>query len=150
MEIKKTDQAGLDFLAKEEGIVLHPYLDSIGVPTIGIGSTYYPDGRRVTMQDKPLTKEEALELFSHVIETYEKTVWSITRDDINQHQFNALVSLCFNIGSGNFKGSTVVKKVNANPNDPTIRKAFEMWQNAGKKKGLLLARRKREADIYFS
>jgi len=150
MEIKKTDQAGLDFLAKEEGLVLHTYLDSIGVPTIGIGSTYYENGNRVRMVDPPITKERAFELFSNVLESYEKTVWSITRDDINQHQFNALVSLCFNIGAGNFKGSTVVKKVNANPNDPTIRKAFEMWQNAGKKKGLLLARRKREADLYFS
>jgi len=148
MEIKKTDQAGMDFLAKEEGLILHPYLDSVGIPTIGIGSTYYPDGRRVQMTDPPLTREGAFELFSTVLETYEKTIWSTTRDDINQHQFNALVSLCFNIGAGNFKKSTVLVKVNINPNDPAIRQAFEMWKNAGGRP-ILLKRRQREADLYF-
>ena len=138
----------MDFIAKEEGLILHPYLDSVGIPTIGIGSTYYPDGRRVKMTDPPLTREGAFSLFSTVLETYEKTIWSTTRDDINQNQFNALVSLCFNIGAGNFKGSTVLKRVNANPNDPTIRAAFEMWSKAGGKP-ILLARRKREADLYF-
>jgi len=148
MEIKKVDQDGLDFLAKEEGLRLEPYLDSVGIPTIGIGSTYYENGNRVRMVDPPITKERAFELFSNVLESYEKTVWSITRDDINQNQFNALVSLCFNIGSGAFKGSTLVKRVNVNPNDPSIRQAFEMWKNAGGKP-ILLKRRKREADLYF-
>jgi len=150
MEIKKVDKSGLEFLTKQEGLILHPYLDSIGIPTIGVGSTYYEDGTRVKMTDQPITKERALELFANVIQSYEKTVWSTTRDDINQNQFNALVSLCFNIGSGNFKSSTVLKRVNIDPSDQTITQAFEMWKNAGEKKGILLARRKREAALYFS
>lgn len=149
-EIKTLDQRGRDFLAKEEGIKLKPYLDSVGIPTIGIGCTFYPGGRRVTLQDKPLTSiANAWALFDAVNSYFLFTVYSTTRDDINQNQFNALVSLCYNIGPA-FKGSTVLKLVNKNPNDPKIADAFEMWQNAGKKKGELLPRRKREVKLYFS
>lgn len=149
-EIKTLDQVGRDFLAKEEGIKLKPYLDSVGIPTIGIGCTFYPDGRRVTMKDRPLPSVQAAwELFDKVNEHFLLTVYSTTRDDINQNQFNALVSLCYNIGPVGFKGSTVLKLVNKNPNDPKIAPAFEMWKNAGGKP-ILLARRKREAKLYFS
>lgn len=146
-EIKALDQAGLDFLANEEGLRLSPYLDSVGIPTIGIGMTYYPDtGKRVTLKDPKLTKEQAQEMFKQIVIPYETAVWSVTRDDINQNQFNALVSLSYNIGVNGFKGSTVVKRLNKNPQDPTIAKAFEMW----KKPIVLLGRRKREAKLYFS
>ncbi len=141
------DQVGIDFLCNEEGLRLSPYLDSVGIPTIGFGFTYYPDsGKRVTMKDKSLTKEQAVSIFSSIVKPYETVVWSVTRDDINQNQFNALVSLSYNIGVNGFKGSTVVKRVNANPNDPRIAAAFEMWR----KPSVLLARRKREVKLYFS
>lgn len=149
-EIKTLDQRGRDFLAKEEGIKLAPYLDSVGIPTIGIGCTFYPNGKRVTMQDKPLKSVQAAwDLFDAVNSNFLFTVYSTTRDDISQNQFNALLSLCYNIGPVGFKGSTVLKLVNKNPNDPKIGPAFEMWKNAGGKP-ILLARRKREAKMYFS
>lgn len=149
-EIKSLDQRGRDFLAKEEGIKLAPYLDSVGIPTIGIGCTFYPGGRRVTMKDKPLASiADAWALFDAVNSNFLFTVYSTTRDDINQNQFNALLSLCYNIGPAAFKGSTVLKLVNKNPNDAKITGAFEMWKNAGGKP-VLLGRRKREAKLYFS
>lgn len=146
MEIKCLDQKGIDFLIKEEGCILHPYLDSVGVPTIGVGNTYYPDGKRVTMQDPPITKEMAMELFRIIVKQYETTVWSVTRDDINQNQFNALVSICYNIGVNGFKKSTLLKRVNENPKQPSIRDAFLMWNKPKE----LIKRRKREATLYFS
>lgn len=149
MEIKKVSDKGLDFLAKEEGCVLRPYKDAVGIPTIGIGCTYYEDGSRVKMTDSPISRERAYQLFRNLLDTYEKGVWSVTRDDINQNQFDALVSICFNIGVAGFKASTLLKRVNKNPNDPAITEAFEMWRNAANKKNLLLARRKREAKLYF-
>ena len=149
-EIKSLDQRGRDFLAKEEGIMLKPYLDSVGIPTIGIGCTYYPGGKKVTMQDKPLKDMQAAwDLFDQINSNFLFTVYSTTRDDINQNQFNALLSLCYNIGPVAFKGSTVLKLVNKSPNDPKITAAFEMWKNAGGKP-VLLGRRKREAKLYFS
>lgn len=148
MEIKTVSPDGIDFLIKEEGLILHPYKDQVGIPTIGIGCTYYENGNRVTMADPPITRDRAIALFRNLLKHYEAAVWSVTRDDINQNQFDALTSLCFNIGVHGFKGSTVVKRVNANPNDKKIRDAFLMWKNAGGKP-ILLKRRKREADLYF-
>lgn len=154
MEIKSLDRRGREFMAAEEGIKLKPYLDSAGIPTIGIGCTWYPGGRKVTLNDKPLDNEQvAWELFDAVNESYLMTVYSTTRDDINQNQFNALISLCYNIGSGNFKSSTVLKLVNNNPNDTNIIVAFCRWRFAtvdGSKKPILLGRRKREAELYFT
>jgi lysozyme len=149
MEIKTVSQNGIDFLIKEEGMILKPYKDAVGIPTIGIGNTYYEDGARVKMTDKPITKERAISLFKTVLQHYETAVWSVTRDDINQNQFDALVSLCYNIGVAGFKGSTVARRVNANPSDPSIKAAFEMWKNAGGRP-ILLNRRRREAKLYFS
>ena len=149
MEIKNISRKGLLFIGKEEGCILKPYLDAVGVPTIGYGNTYYENGVRVTMKDPAITKERALSLFLNTLSFYEKGVWSNTRDDINQNQFDALVSLTYNIGVNAFKGSTVLRLVNKNPADLKITNAFKMWKNAGGKP-ILLNRRIREANLYFS
>lgn len=147
-EIKHMSEAGIAFLVNEEGIKLKPYLDRAGVPTIGIGCTYYENGARVTMKDKAITIGRALSLFRAILATYEKAVWSNTRDDINQRQFDALTSLCYNIGVSQFKGSTLLRLVNANKQDPAISAAFQSWKYAD---GVpcLLDRRKRESELYF-
>lgn len=147
-EIQQVSKSGLEFIAHEEGVILHPYRDSVGIPTIGVGNTYYENGVRVKMTDPPITMAKAMQLFKSILPTYEKAVWSNTRDDINQNQFNALVSLCYNIGVTGFKGSTVLRRVNLNPGDSTIKDAFLMWKNAGGKP-ILLGRRIREAKLYF-
>lgn len=148
MEIKKTSKVGLDFIAQEEGLRLKPYKCSAGVPTIGIGSTYYEDGTKVKMTDAPITKERAYTLFENVLKHYEMCVYTCTRDDINQNQFDALVSLAFNIGTNALKKSTLIKRVNKNPKGSDIEGAFLMWKNAGGKP-VLLNRRKREYALYI-
>ena len=148
-EIRFISPNGINFLIKEEGIILKPYRDSVGIPTIGIGCTYYENGQKVKMTDPPITRDRAIGLFKNVLAAYEIAVWSNTRDDINQNQFDALVSICYNIGVNGLKGSTLLKRVNANPNDPSINEAFKMWKNAGDKP-ILLNRRIREANLYFS
>ncbi len=148
-EIRFISPNGINFLIKEEGIILKPYRDSVGIPTIGIGCTYYENGQKVKMTDPPITRDRAIGLFKNVLAAYEIAVWSNTRDDINQNQFDALVSICYNIGVNGLKGSTLLKRVNANPNDPSINEAFKMWKNAGGKP-ILLNRRIREANLYFS
>lgn len=148
-EIRKVSAKGIEFLIAEEGLRLKPYKDSVGIATIGVGCTYYENGKRVTMQDPAITKDRAIELFKNLLKTYELAVYSTTRDDINQNQFDALVSLCFNIGVAAFKRSTVLKRVNANPLNKTIEGAFLMWRNAGSKP-ILLKRRQREIALYFT
>ncbi len=147
MEIKKVSKNGLDFIGKEEGLVLKPYKCSAKVPTIGYGSTYYEDGTRVKMTDPPITKERAEKLFLDTLKHYEMCIYTSTRDDINQNQFDALVSLCYNIGTHAFKKSTLLKRVNKDPNGNDIEGAFLMWRNAGGKP-ILLGRRQREYKLY--
>lgn len=147
MEIKKVSAAGIDFLIREEGMRLKPYLCAGGIATIGVGCTFYPDGRKVKLSDPAISKEQAVSLFQSVLVHFERKVCALTRQDINQNQFDALVSLCFNIGTAGFEKSTVLRLVNTNPHDPAIEQAFEAWKNAGGKP-ILLDRRKREWRLY--
>lgn len=149
MEIKELSENGLTFLVMQEGLRLRAYQDQNGIWTIGVGCTYFEDGRRVKKGDI-LTKTDAINLFKTIVKHYEKAVWSFTRDDINQNQFDALTSFCFNVGIKGFQGSTLLKLVNRNPYNPAIVVAFKMWQNSGQHKGILLARRELESQLYFS
>lgn len=147
IEIKEMDSHGIEFLIGLEGLELKPYLDSVGIPTIGVGCTYYANGTRVKMTDPSISKDMAIQLFRTILKHYETAVWSSTRDDINQHQFNGLTCICFNIGVNAFKNSTLLKRVNDNPNDSVgITAAFMMW----KKPSELIPRRKKEVKEYFS
>jgi lysozyme len=151
-EIKKLDQAGTDLIAEFEGCVLHPYKDQTGTPTIGIGMTYYPGtGQKVTMSDKPLTHDQAYSDFELLVRSYELGIYSITREDLTQNQFNALVSLMYNIGVGNFKKSTVLRLVNQHITGQPLKDAFLMWN---KSKGVVLEdlseRRLKEFNTYMS
>ena len=143
----KLDPIGENFIIKEEGMVLHPYLDSAGIPTIGVGCTYYEDGTKVTMTDEPITEERALQLFHDVVKPFEQTVTRVIRVPMTQHQFNALVSLCFNIGVNAFSRSTLVKKINAHASLPEIETWFLVWNKVGGEP-ILLGRRKREFELY--
>lgn len=145
----KLSKKGYAFLGKEEGLRLKAYRDSKGIPTIGYGNTYYEDGSPVKMGDV-ISKDRAIELFRLIVAKFEAGVNEMVTRELNQNQFDALVSLAYNIGLAAFKRSTVLRRVNANPCDPAIRDAFHMWQNSGAHRGILLPRRKREADLYFS
>lgn len=131
--------------------MLKPYKCSAGVPTIGYGNTFYENGKKVTLKDAAITESRAVELLAWSLSRFEQYVDSYCRDDISQNQFDALVSFCYNVGPANLKSSTLLKKVNKDPNDPTIRAEFLRWNKAGGRalKGLT-RRRTAEADLYFS
>lgn len=147
----KLNEQGYRLLIKHEGLRLSPYLCPARIPTIGYGNTYYPDGKRVTMLDKPITKEYAYEMFKTIADRFALRVDRLVTANVNQNQFNALVSFAYNVGMGNFQKSTLLRKVNANPNDVTIRAEFNKWVKAGGVRlNGLVNRRKDEADIYFT
>lgn len=151
MKITKIDEKGLQLIMKYEGFKSKPYLCPAGVPTIGYGTTRYNDGTKVKLTDKPITKEQALELLKHQVKQYELDVDAMAVDSINQNQFNALVSFAYNLGSQALKKSTLLKKVNKNPNDASITKEFLKWVFAGGKKlNGLIRRRNDEAQLYFN
>ncbi len=134
-----------------EGLSLKPYLCPAGVATIGYGNTMYEDGRKVTMSDAPITLERASSLFDSIHKDFEREVRKVVKSDLNANQLNALTSFVYNVGIGNFRSSTLLKKVNINPNDLSIKAEFAKWnKGGGKVLNGLVTRRKRESEIYFS
>ena len=147
----KTSKRGLEVIKKHEGFRSKPYLCPAGVPTIGYGNTFYPDGVKVAMQDKPLSKDMADLLLALVVKDFEVGVNKYVQSNINQNQFDALVSFAYNLGLGALKKSTLLKKVNANPCDATIVNEFMKWNKAGGKVlNGLTKRRHDEATLYFT
>jgi lysozyme len=151
MKITKTGTAGIEIIKLMEGFRSAPYKCPAGIPTIGYGATFYPGGKKVTMADATITEARGTELLQSMLVSFEQYVDSYCRDDINQNQFDALVSFAYNLGPANLKSSTLLKKVNANPEDESIRLEFMKWVKAGGKtlKGLV-RRREAEANLYFT
>lgn len=146
----KLGSKGLELIKSFEGFYSKPYLDPIGIPTIGYGATYYPNKKKVTMKDKPLTEKEASDLLKEMMTNYENDVKRLVKRELNQNQFDALVSFTYNLGSANLGKSTLLKKVNANPCDKTIKDEFLKWNKAGGKVlNGLTRRRNAEAELYF-
>ena len=151
MKITKTSKKGIDLIKKYEGFRSKPYLCPAKVPTIGYGATYYPNGQKVKLSDPAIDEKHATLLLEAMLVPYEKAVDSFCRDDINQNQFDALVSFAYNLGTSALKNSTLLKKVNKNPNDKSIAFEFNKWVNAGGKKlEGLVRRRTEESKLYFS
>ena len=145
-----TSTNGRALIQSHEGLKLNAYTDSAGVWTIGYGNTFYPNGKKVLKGDV-ITKDYANKIFPIVLSKFENGVSKLVKSNISQNQFDSLVSLAYNIGLGAFAKSSVLKKVNQNPNDKTIVESFKKWSTAGGKqlKGLL-KRRIAEASHYFS
>jgi len=139
----------LTLIKKHEGLKLSAYLCPAKVPTIGYGNTFYENGTRVKMGDK-ITKDRAEKLLQHIVEAFSVQVDRLVTAKINDNQRSALVSFAYNLGIGSLQKSTLLKKVNANPNDPAIRIEFMKWTKA---RGVVLRglviRRQDEANLYF-
>ena len=155
----KLDNTGYLLIAEFEGLRLKPYLCSAGVPTIGYGNTFYPSGRKVTMRDNPISQATAFWMLKQVADMFAKDVDSLVTSNINQNQFNALVSFAFNLGSDidadnipeGLGDSRLLRFVNANPNDGNIAKEFIKWNKAGGRVlDGLTKRRIKESQLYFT
>ena len=143
------NKEGKDLIKSFEGCKLKAYKCPAGLNTIGFGSTFYPDGTKVKEGDV-ITKERADELFDAIADDFVKKVKPLIKKELSDNSFSALVSFAYNAGVGNLKSSTLLKKVNANPNDETIRGEFMKWVRANDRVLLgLEKRRKAEADLYF-
>ena len=142
--MKKTiSEIGLKLIAQFEGCYLQAYLCPANVWTIGIGTTVYPSGSKIKKGDT-CTLDQAHEYLAHDMIEFEKTVNDSVKVDLTQNQFDALVSLTYNIGSTAFKNSTLLKKLNAKDYTGAADQ-FLVWNKGGGKvlKGLV---RRREAE----
>lgn len=149
---------GIDLIKRFEGCKLKAYKIGTDKVTIGYGSTFYPDGKPVKLGDT-ITQEQGENMLRIILKAFERDVNTLLKTSVKQQQFDALVSFAYNVGSDidadtkaeGLGDSTLLKKVNANPNDPSIRAEFMKWVSKGTQfeKGLT-SRRKAESDMYFS
>lgn len=123
--IRTMSPAGRASLARREGCRLVAYLDSVGVPTIGIGHTGRA-GPPVVAMGMTITQAEAAAIFTTDLAPFEAAVAGAVKVPLTQNQFDACVSLAFNIGAVGFAGSTVVHKLNAGDIGGAA-DAFLMW-----------------------
>jgi lysozyme len=151
----KYSQQAVDFIKYEEKLELKAYQDSAGIWTIGYGTIEYPDGKPVK-QGQVVTMQRAEDLLRWQMDKKATGIVPLLMNtQLNQNQFDSILSFTYNVGYGALKSSTLLKKVNNNPNDPSIRDEFMKWNKItknGQKVELLglTKRRKREADLYFS
>lgn len=141
----KTSKQGLIFLASLEGIGLTKYKDSVGVWTIGIGATKseIKDLDKWPM-DKSITVEEAFDLLKSGITKYEDALNKYLKVDIQQTQFDALVSWCYNVGTGWVSKASVIKLLNSSCKESNLLyNALMMFDKPPE----IVGRRKKEANL---
>jgi lysozyme len=151
-EPQGVSQKGLEFLVREEGVVPYAYQDSEGWVTFGVGHLVQPQHKGITATDRakwgtktsPRSRAFVLDLLDRDLDGYEDTVRrSITRP-MKQREFDAMVSLCFNIGQGGFASSSVVKRFNSGDTRGAA-DAFRMWNTPS----VLGPRRERERSTFL-
>ena len=145
----KLSKRGLELIKDFEQFRSKPYLDAAGIPTIGYGTTYYSDGRKVTLSDKPITKKQASWMLREQIANhYAAAVNRYSQVEMTQNQFDAIVSFAYNVGIYALQKSTLLKY----HNQKKFKKAsneFLRWDHAGGKRlrGLTI-RRATERCLY--
>jgi lysozyme len=140
----------VDLIKQFEGYKSKSYLCPAGVPTIGFGSTMYNNGFKVKLGDV-INEQEAENLLMWELKSKAISLHDL---NINQNQIDACLSFVYNLGIGAFNKSTLKKKIQANPNDASIKDEFMKWNKArvgGKLVVLkgLTRRRIAEAELYF-
>lgn len=141
--MKASDKA-YALIRRFEGKSNKAYQDSAGVWTIGYGHT------GGVVKGQTISDDEVERLLAEDVAVAENAV-NAQNLNLTQDQFDALVDFVFNLGAGNFKKSTLLKKISNDPNDPTIYDEFLRWVYAGGVKLLGLVRRRTdEANLYFT
>lgn len=123
------------------------YLDPVNIPTIGYGTIKYSNGKKVSLGET-ITEPDAIKEMMYELKYMYKQVKPLIKVKLNDNQINAVMSFCYNCGVGNFKTSTLLKRINEkNFND--VPNQFMRWINAGGKplKGLW-RRRLSEAMLF--
>ena len=135
-------ESTLDFITKEEGAKNKAYKDTKGLWTIGVGHLIKSDEQNLITAT--LTDDQVKDLLKSDLKWCSEAVESSVKVPLTQNQFDALYSLCFNIGGTNFAKSTVVKKINENDLQGAA-DAILMWN----KPAVLEGRRKRERALFL-
>lgn len=144
------EKKSIDLLIELEGERLEAYLCPSGIPTIGIGLTTYPDGRKVKLGDK-ITKEQSREYLKQTLEQFEKQIVLLLDGlPLPRKSLDALIIFSFNVGISAFAKSTLLKEIKKNRNNlKEIERQFNRWIYSGDRvlQGLII-RRLKEYQLY--
>jgi len=143
MRLMTTSNKGKDLIKQFEGLRLDAYLCPAGVPTIGWGHT------KGVKMGQHITIAQAEDLLVEDIAPIERLLNGL-KINFRQEQFDALVSWIFNLGTGNFKGSTMYKCILANANDEEVTDQLVKWVYSNKQLlSGLVKRRVEEANLFI-
>lgn len=139
----KTSERGLALIRQFEGLRLSAYQDSVGVWTIGYGTT------RGVRRGQAITKAEAEALLRADVQRFELEISRLIKVPVSQNQWDALVSFTYNLGSANLESSTLLRLLNAG-DYAVAAEQFPRWNKAGGKvlKGLV-SRRAAERALFL-
>lgn len=150
----KVSDLGIEFIKREEGVRLTAYRDVAGVLTIGVGHVIQEDDDIALT----ITEREADALLREDLVEAEHAVNTLVKVGLEQHKFDSVTSWCFNLGYGNLKRSTLLKKLNAR-DYAAVPAQIKRWVYAGDQDGDgdvdfddrvkgLVKRREREARLF--
>ena len=144
------NQATIDLIKQFEGCKLTAYQDIVGVWTIGYGTTAGADLGVKPAHGMTITQERAEDLLRQGVDKFAAKVDALILAKVNANEFGACVSLAYNIGTGAFSKSTVLRELNAGNKDRAAA-AFKMWNKAGGEivKGLV-NRRNAEVTLFLT
>lgn len=139
----KVSAAGMAMIQSFEGLRLRAYKDIVGVVTIGYGHT----GKDVKM-GMTITKAQAEDMMRMDLAWFEQAVGGLLQLKATQNQFDAMVSLAYNIGGNAFADSTLLRKFNKG-DSPGAADEFLRWTRAGGKNVQGLVRRRQQERNHF-
>lgn len=103
---------GVYYTQSKEGTVLVPYKDSVGVPTIGTGTTIYPNGQKVKLTDPKITKKQATEYLKiHIVKNakiFNKTLLGIP---LTQTEYDLYMDFTYQFGTGAWSSSSMLRNL---------------------------------------
>tara|TARA_R100000664_G_C2741123_1_gene129586 strand:+ start:933 stop:1382 length:450 start_codon:yes stop_codon:yes gene_type:complete len=139
----KTSEKGIELIKHFEGCRLEPYRCSADVLTIGYGHT------RNVIENMKITEDTAEALLQQDLKDFEDHVTSLSQVELNQDQFDALVSWTFNLGAGNLKTSTMLKVLNQKKYDEVPEQMKRWNKSAGVVNDGLVKRRLAESLLFL-
>ncbi len=142
-------QTARDLCLVFEGMYLKAYLCPANVPTIGVGSTFYEDGRRVSLADPPISRERAMELLEHELQACLPKVLRLCPElpAWGDKATGAILDFAFNCGTGALQSSTLRRRINADDPESARSELMKWVRGGGKVLPGLVRRRAAEAAL---
>jgi lysozyme len=151
----KAEELIKKFEADDINKYLNAYLDPVGIPTIGYGSTYNYDAKRKVRLGDSITQEKAIEWLRRETKSIVPKIKALVKVPINQNQLDSLTSFVYNVGIGAFQSSTLLRLLNSGAPKEQVAAQFDRWNKGtvrGEKVVLpgLTRRRKEEKALFLA